>query len=430
MEKIDEVLERIEKGELSLSRLEKELGSPNLAALARRAYLERKLGVSLSSIASTILDFEELYGRNIENPIGAVQIPVGVVGPLRVNGEYARGDFYVPLATTEGALVASVNRGVKAVTESGGATVRVVKDHMTRAPLLWTPSISEALRLVEWIQENRDRLADRVGEVTRHGRLVDIQPFIVGNLVWIRLYYKTGDAMGMNMATIASDRICKEITSSYPGDARCVALSGNMCSDKKPAVINRLLGRGKYVVAEALIPRDTAAKILKAEPEAIDYVNRAKNLLGSAAAGSPSYNAHIANIVAAIFLATGQDEAQVVESSMGFTWTEVRGDSLYISVTLPSLEVGTVGGGTRLPTQREALAIMGVAGGGDPPGVNALKMAEIVAATVLAGELNLIAAIAAGHLASAHILYGRGGWRGVQGEKGSIQGGGGDAPKR
>ena len=406
---IDEYIEKIERGEVSLSRLEAEVGSPNLATLVRRTYLERKLGVSLSSIASTILDFDQLYGRNIENPIGAVQIPVGVVGPLRVNGEHARGEYYIPMATTEGALVASVNRGVKAVTLSGGAVVRVVKDHMTRAPLLWTPSIVEAVKLAEWIRGNMNELASVVGEVTRHGRLIDIQPFIVGNLVWIRLYYKTGDAMGMNMATIASDRVCRRIKEGYDGEVECIALSGNLCTDKKPAIINRLLGRGKYVVAEALIKGDVARKVLKADPASIDYVNRAKNLLGSGVAGSVSYNAHIANIVAAVFLATGQDAAQVVESSLGFTWTEVRGEDLYISVTLPSLEVGTVGGGTRLPTQREALSLMGVAGGGDPPGVNALKFAEILAATVLAGELNLTAAIAAGHLASGHIRFGRGG---------------------
>jgi len=406
---IDEYIEKIERGEVSLSRLEAEVGSPNLATLVRRTYLERKLGVSLSSIASTILDFDQLYGRNIENPIGAVQIPVGVVGPLRVNGEHARGEYYIPMATTEGALVASVNRGVKAVTLSGGAVVRVVKDHMTRAPLLWTPSIVEAVKLAEWIRGNMNELASVVGEVTRHGRLIDIQPFIVGNLVWIRLYYKTGDAMGMNMATIASDRVCRRIKEGYDGEVECIALSGNLCTDKKPAIINRLLGRGKYVVAEALIKGDVARKVLKADPASIDYVNRAKNLLGSGVAGSVSYNAHIANIVAAVFLATGQDVAQVVESSLGFTWTEVRGEDLYISVTLPSLEVGTVGGGTRLPTQREALSLMGVAGGGDPPGVNALKFAEILAATVLAGELNLTAAIAAGHLASGHIRFGRGG---------------------
>ncbi len=419
-EDLERVIERIERGDLSLSRLERELGNANLAALVRRVYLERKLGVSLSSIASTILDFEELYGRNIENPIGAVQVPVGIVGPLRVHGDYARGDFYVPLATTEGALVASVARGAKAVTESGGARVKILRDHMARAPLLWTPSVAEATRLVEWVRDNMDKLRDAVSEVTRHGRLLDFFPYIIGNLVWLRLQYHTGDAMGMNMATIASDRVCRRILEEYPGRVECIALSGNMCSDKKPAIINRLLGRGKTVVAEALVPREVARRILKAEPELIHYVNVSKNLLGSAAAGSPSYNAHVANIVAAVFLATGQDMAQVVESSLSFTWTELREEGLYISVTLPSLEVGTVGGGTRLPTQREALSIMGVAGGGDPPGSNARKFAEILAAAVLAGELNLLAALAAGHLARAHELLGRGGVR--RGGEGGVQG--------
>ncbi len=405
---IDEVVERIEKGELSFSKLEKELGNANLAALARRLFLEKKLGVSLSSIASTILDFEELYGRNIENAIGAVQVPVGVAGPLRVNGDYAKGEFYIPLATTEGALVASVNRGCKAVTLSGGARVKIVRDGMTRAPLLWTPSVEEASRLVEWVRENFQGVKAAAESTTRHGRLVEVQPFQVGNLVWLRFVYHTGDAMGMNMATIASESACNYILDNYPGEARCVALSGNMCVDKKPSCMNKLLGRGKYVVAEALIRRDVAESVLKARPEDIHYVNTAKNLMGSAAAGSLSFNAHYANIIAAIFLATGQDAAQVVESSMGYTWTEVRDGHLYISVTLPSLEVGTVGGGTRLPTQREALALMGVAGGGDPPGSNAKKFAEIVAAAVLAGELNLLAALAAGHLARAHRALGRG----------------------
>jgi hydroxymethylglutaryl-CoA reductase (NADPH) len=411
---LEEILARLERGEVSLSKLEEVLGNANLAVLARRRFLERKLNISLSGIASTILDFEELYGHNIENAIGAVQVPVGIAGPLRVNGDYAKGDFYVPLATTEGALVASVNRGAKAVTASGGAYVKVLKDGMTRAPLIWTPSVVEAVRFVEWVKANMEVLKGKVSEVTRHGRLLDLQPFIVGNLVWLRFIYSTGDAMGMNMATIASDRICSYIEQSYDGEARCISLSGNMCTDKKPAIINRLLGRGKYVVAEALIPASVAESVLKARIDLIHYINQAKNLLGSGVAGSASFNAHYANIVAAIFIATGQDVAQVVESSMGFTWTELRGDSLYISVTLPSLEVGTVGGGTRLRTQREALAIMGVAGGGDPPGVNALKFAEIVAATVLAGELNLLAALASGHLARAHEKLGRGKVRGAR----------------
>jgi hydroxymethylglutaryl-CoA reductase (NADPH) len=407
-DRLEEVVKGIIEGKIKLHEADKVLGNANAGALARRLALEKMLGISLSSIGSTILDFEELVGRNIENPIGAVQIPVGIVGPLRVEGEYAKGVFYVPMATTEGALVASVNRGAKAITLSGGAKTRIVYDGMTRAPLFWTPSVEEAVKLVQWVREHFDEVRREAESTTRHGKLRDIQVFFTGNLVWLRFVYDTGDAMGMNMATIATDKAAEYIVSNFPGKARLVAVSGNMCTDKKPALINQLLGRGKTVIAEALIKRDVALKVLKAPPEEIDYVNKAKNLLGTARAGSPSLNAHFANIVAAIFLATGQDAAQIVESSMGYTWTEVRDGDLYISVTLPSLEVGTVGGGTRLPTQREALSIMGVAGGGDPPGTNAKKFAEIVAATVLAGELNLLAALAANELARAHRLLGRG----------------------
>lgn len=407
-ERIEEVVRGITEGKIRLHEADRILGNANAAALARRLALERMLGVGLSSIGSTILDFEELVGRNIENPIGAVQVPVGVAGPLRVDGEYARGDFYVPLATTEGALVASINRGAKAVTLSGGARARVIHDGMARAPAFWTPGIDEAVRLVQWVRERIEDIRKEAESTTRHGRLIEVQPFITGNIVWLRFVYSTGDAMGMNMATIATDRAAEWILENYPGTARLVAISGNMCADKKPAMINMLLGRGKTVVAEAVIKRDVALKVLKAAPEDIDAVNRVKNLLGSARAGSMSYNAHFANIIAAIFIATGQDVAQVVESSMGYTWTEVRDGDLYISVTLPSLEVGTVGGGTRLPTQREALAMLGAAGGGDPPGTNARRLAEIIAATVLAGELNLLAALAANELARAHRLLGRG----------------------
>ncbi|ABM81353.1 hydroxymethylglutaryl-CoA reductase (NADPH) [Hyperthermus butylicus] len=406
--KLEEVVRGIIEGRIKLHEADKILGNANAGALARRLALEKMLGVSLSSIGSTILDFEELVGRNIENPIGAVQIPVGIVGPLRVRGDYANGDYYVPMATTEGALVASVNRGAKAITLSGGARAKVLRDGMARAPVFWTPGIEEAARFVEWVREHMDEVRREAESTTRHGKLLEVQPFITGNLVWLRFVYETGDAMGMNMATIATDKAAEWILANYPGTVRLIALSGNMCTDKKPALLNMLFGRGKTVVAEAVIKRDVALKVLKARPEEIDFVNRVKNLLGTARAGSFSLNAHFANIIAAIFIATGQDVAQVVESSMGYTWTEVRNGDLYISVTLPSLEVGTVGGGTRLPTQREALALMGVAGGGDPPGSNARKFAEIVAATVLAGELNLLAALAANELARAHKLLGRG----------------------
>ncbi len=407
--KLEDIVDKVLRGEIKLHQLDQLLKSSNLATLVRRRFIERKIGSQLPSLASTIIDFDEIVGRNIENPIGAVQVPVGIIGPLKINGEYAKGEFYVPLATTEGALVASVSRGAKAITLSGGAKTRILYDGMTRAPLLWTPSVEEALRLVEWVKQSFNEIKAVAESTTRHGKLVDIKPYITGNNVWLRFIYTTGDAMGMNMATIATDKACNYIEENFPGTVKCLALSGNMCVDKKPAIINMLEGRGKTVVAEAIISRETALKVLKAEPELIHDINTRKNLLGSARAGAIAYNAHFANIIAAIFIATGQDVAQVVESSMGYTWTEITSNGdLYISVTLPSLEVGTVGGGTRLPTQREALRILGVEGGGDPPGTNARKFAEIIAATVLAGELNLLAALAAKQLARAHIALGRG----------------------
>ncbi|ALU11404.1 3-hydroxy-3-methylglutaryl-CoA reductase [Ignicoccus islandicus DSM 13165] len=405
-EVIDQYLEKLERGELTISKLDKVL-SPNLAAVVRRLFIERKTGKVLSAIASTILDFEELVGRNIENPIGAVQIPLGVAGPLKVNGDYAKGEFFIPLATHEGALVASINRGCKAVTESGGARAKVIKDGMARAPVFVAPNIEKAYQLVQWVREHFDEIKREAESTTSHGKLKEIQPFVMGNNVWLRFVYFTGDAMGMNMATIATEKACDYIEREF-GEAKCLALSGNMCVDKKPAHLNVLCGRGKTVVAEAVIKEEVIRRVFKADAQTIHEVNLRKNLLGSAYAGSLSFNAHFANVIAAIFLATGQDAAQVVESPMGFTWTEVRGNDLYISVTLPSLEVGTVGGGTRLPTQREALEILGVAGGGDPPGTNALKFAEIVASAVLAGELNLLAALAAKELAKAHKALGRG----------------------
>jgi len=391
--------------EVKLHEFEKIYGDANKAAEARRQYLEKVVGVKLENIGKTIIDFNTVVGRNIENVIGAVQIPVGVAGPLLVKGDYANGYFYIPLATTEGALVASVNRGAKFITESGGARVKVLKDGMARAPLFRLPSLIDAVEFVEWVTQHFDELKKAAESTTRHGKLKEVQPFIVGNYVWLRLVFSTGDAMGMNMVTIASDAVAKYIQQHFP-KAKLVALSGNMCVDKKANAVNFLLGRGKTVVAEAVVKREVLER-LGITAEDVHEVNVRKNLIGSALAHSYGFNAHFANIVAAIFIATGQDVAQVVESSMGITSTEPRDEGLYISVFLPSLEVGTVGGGTGLPTQREALALLGVAGSGNPPGTNALKFAEIIAAAVLAGELNLLIALARNELASAHQRLGR-----------------------
>ncbi|MFP3227548.1 MAG: hydroxymethylglutaryl-CoA reductase [Caldisphaera sp.] len=404
---VDEILEKLEKGEISISRLDQALKSSNLAALVRRLYLERKYNIKLSAIASTLLDFEDLVGHNIENPIGAVQVPIGIVGPLKINGEYAKGEFYVPMATTEGALVAGVNRGVKTLTLSGGVKTKIIYDGMARAPLIWTPDVEEANKLSLWLKSNFSQFKELTKQVTSHGELKDMQVFIVGNMVWPRFVFNTADAMGMNMATIASDKICKYIDDNYGGPHKCVSLSGNLCVDKKPSYLDKLLGRGKYVIAEAIIKKEILKDVMRLTSYEIDYINKSKNLLGNAVSGSLSYNAQFANIIAAIFLATGQDMAQVVESSLGYVWTETRGEDLYISATLTSLEVGTVGGGAWLPTQKEALQLLGIAGGGNPQGSNAMKLAEIIASTALAGELNLLAAQAAGELASAHEKLGR-----------------------
>ncbi len=406
-DKLREVIERLKNGEARLSEVDEIVGNKNLGALARRLFLEDIRGVSLSSIGSTIIDFEGIVGRNIENPIGAVQIPLGVAGPLKIVGEHISGEFYIPLATTEGALVASVSRGCKAITMSGGAYAVVYRDGMTRAPLFRTPSVKKSLELARWVSENLDEIKRVAESTTRHGRLVSIEPYIAGNNVWLRFRFTTGDAMGMNMVTIAVDRAARFIEERF-GDAELVALSGNMCVDKKPSYVNAILGRGKSVVAEAIIKKDVVSSVLKTSVEAMVEVNSRKNLLGTSLAGGIGLNAHAANVVAAIFIATGQDVAQVVESSIAYTWLEETPDGdLYASVTLPSLEVGTVGGGTWLPTQREALSLLGVYGPGEPPGANAVKFAEIVASTVLAGEVNLIAAIASGELARAHERLGR-----------------------
>ncbi len=404
---IDEILNRLEKGEISISKLDYFLKSSNLAALVRRLYLEKKYNIKLSAIASTLLDFEDLVGHNIENPIGAIQVPVGIVGPLKINGDYARGEFFVPMATTEGALVAGVNRGVKTLTLSGGVKTKILYDGMARAPLIWTPSVEEAHKLSIWLKGNVDKFKELTKQVTSHGELKDMQIFIVGNMIWPRFVFNTADAMGMNMATIASDRICKYIDDTYEGPHKCISVSGNLCVDKKPSYLDKILGRGKYVIAEAIIKKEILKDVMRLSSYEIDYINKSKNLLGNAVSGSLSYNAQFANIIAAIFLATGQDLAQVVESSLGYVWTETRGEDLYISVTLTSLEVGTVGGGTWLPTQKESLQLLGISGGGNPPGTNSLKLAEIIASTALAGELNLLAAQATGELASAHEKLGR-----------------------
>lgn len=365
----------------------------------RRQAAEEFTGADLGTVAKCGFD-PEAASKNIENMIGTVQIPLGYAGPVKITGEYAQGEFLVPLATTEGALVASISRGMSVMNDGGGVRTMVCADAMTRAPVLRVDGIDHAKRVMDWIDSNMDSIDEAVASTTSHGRLVRIDKYPDGRSLFLRFAYETGDAMGMNMATIATEAVCRMIEKET--GAVMVSVSGNMCSDKKPAAINMINGRGKTVIAEARIPAAVVEKRLHATSEAIVETNYRKNLVGSSLAGTLGANAHAANMVAALYIATGQDPAQVVGGSMAVTTCEDIDGDLYICVRMPTVEVGTVGGGTRLPCQQEALNMIGCLGEG-----KSRKLAEIVAATVLAGELSTIAAQAAGQLGSAHAALGR-----------------------
>ncbi len=395
--------DRLLDGELRFHEVEAETDHDS-ASQARRLALERSENVSLETIGEYAFP-AATADANIENMIGAIQIPVGVAGPVPVEGSRASGEYYLPLATTEGALVASVNRGCSLLRQAGGATARVTKEGMTRAPVFAVPDIDTGASIIEWVTENTDELAEAAESTTNHGTLLDIDPHLVGRRLFLRFRYSTGDAMGMNMVTIATRAACDVIEAET--DAELIALSGNLCSDKKPAAVNAVMGRGRTVTADVELSGSAIKDVLGTTPEAMAELHRSKNVLGSAKAVSLGVNAHAANVVAASFLATGQDEAHVVEGANTITSMRAVDDVLEASVTCASLQVGTVGGGTRLATQREALELIGLAGGGDPSGANADALAEIIAVGVLAGELSLIGALAERQLSEAHERLGR-----------------------
>lgn len=401
MDKKD-IIQKLKNGEMKLYEVDKYSSSAEQAIDIRRKFIEETTNTKLNTISNYTLDMESASKKNIENPIGTIQIPIGVAGPLKINGEYTENkDFYVPLATSEGALVASVNRGCSTITEAGGVNARVIDDKMTRAPVIKAKSGVQAIEIKKWFEDNFQKLKKIAESTTNHGKLLKIDPIlVVGNYIYPRFVYSTGDSMGMNMVTIATEKVLELLLNET--DVQLIALSGNACVDKKPSSINLVEGRGKTVVADIIIPEEIVKNKLKTTAEAIVEVNTAKNLIGSAISGSMGFNAHYANMIGAIFLATGQDIAHVVEGSLGITTAEDRDGDLYFSVTMPDLPIATIGGGTSLKTANESLEILGVAGSG-----NVKKFAEIVIATVLAGELSLMGALAAGHLARAHKELGR-----------------------
>ncbi|KAK9075189.1 hypothetical protein SSX86_003510 [Deinandra increscens subsp. villosa] len=407
-EEDDSIVNSVVSGSIPSYSLESKLGDCLRAASIRRQAVERTTGRSLLGLPLEGLDYDSILGQCCEMPVGYVQVPVGIAGPLLING----CEYMVPMATTEGCLVASTNRGCKAVLASGGATAILLKDGMTRAPVVRFATAERASQLKFFLEDviNFDTLSVVFNKSSRFARLQNIQCAIAGKNLYIRFTCGTGDAMGMNMVSKGVQNVLDFLQNDFP-DMDVIGISGNFCSDKKPSAVNWIEGRGKSVVCEAVITEDVVKKVLKTTVPALVELNMLKNLTGSAIAGAlGGFNAHAANIVSAVFIATGQDPAQNIESSHCITMMEAvnNGKDLHVSVTMPSIEVGTVGGGTQLASQSACLNLLGAKGSNrESPGSNARLLARVVAGSVLAGELSLMSAISAGQLVKSHMKYNR-----------------------
>lgn len=373
------------------------------SAQERREFLEKQLNIKLENISNFSFTEEQVAGRNIENLIGAVQIPLGIAGPLilQANQKTSKQEIYIPLATTEGALVASASRGCKAINESGGAKVLVELVGTTRGPVFKTNGIEHGQKIINWINSHLSLISQITQKTSKHLKLLKIESSLVGRNLFLRFYFDTDDAMGMNMVTIATTKASHLIEAKTK--AELISVAGNYDIDKKPAWLNFVNGRGRKVWAEVTLKKVVIKQVLKTTPEKMAEVVYRKVLIGSAMSGSLGFNAQFANTIAAIFAAAGQDLGHVVEGSLGMTNAEVlKNGDLYFSIYLPSLILGTVGGGTHLPTQQEALNLMGIKKSGD-----SLKLAEIIASAVLALEISLIASQAEDSLAKAHVKLAR-----------------------
>lgn len=336
------------------------------------------------------------YSANIENMIGTVKMPVGVIGPLVINGIHASGGYLVPLATTEAALVASYGRGADVTAEAGGISAAVLYDGVLRTPAFRFKGLAETGLFVNWVVENAEALKDVAEATTSHGRLISLEPFVDSDLCYLLCRYATGDAAGQNMATIATDAVCRHILDQCPIAPKAWYVEGNFSGDKKGSFLGLLTGRGAKVTASVTIPAGIVRTRLGTDIDAmLDYGAVAN--LGSLLSGQFGAQAQYANALAALYIATGQDAACVSESAVGVTRMERRDGGVFVSVTLPNILVGTVGGGTCLPSQAAGLRIMGLQGPG-----HRLALAEVAAGLCLCGEVSIIAAMAAGRFTRAH----------------------------
>ncbi|PSK33981.1 hydroxymethylglutaryl-CoA reductase (NADPH) [Elsinoe australis] len=400
-----EILALVQKGNIPAYSLESALQDHARAVGIRRRLVAQTSNSDeveqsfLHNLPWQQYDYTKIHGRCAENVIGYTQVPLGVAGPLMVDDR----EVFIPMSTTEGTLIASTSRGCKALNAAGGVATEITGDAMTRAPVVHFDNTKQAAAAKRFLDsvEGQAMMKETFGATTGHGALLDCTTRIAGRHLYLRFRARSGDAMGMNMLSKGSEAIVRRLQAEFFPQMRIISLSGNLCTDKKPAAVNWIEGRGKSVVAETRLTPEVLSSVLKTSADSLQELNIAKNYVGSALAGMSTggFNAHAANIVTAVFLATGQDPAQVVTSSNCLTMMEASPDgSLLATVTMPSVEVGTVGGGTHLPAQSAMLDMLGCRRRGLPDGENASNLARIVAAAVLAGELSLCSALASGDL--------------------------------
>lgn len=399
----EEILEKLNKKEIKIHEIENLTNHVN-AALLRKKFINQQ-NVELNSIDRYNFSAESIYKKNCENLIGGVSIPVGIAGPLAININNKISNFYIPLATTEGALVASINRGMKLISKAGGVNTTHKNFGMTRAPVFKTKNLEKSLEFERFIKDNFEQLKKVTEATSNHLTLKDTQVFINGRSVWVRFVYDTQDAMGMNMVGKATDAAATFILSRF--DVKLIALSGNVCVDKKPSQMNNILGRGRGVQAEIFITKETLEEVMKCDIETFYEVGLRKNYQGSIISGSTGFNSQAANIISAIFLATGQDIAHAVDASNTITNVEHEGDGIYFNINIPNLNIGTVGGGTTLGAQNELLNLALKSIDGEIDMNKTELLARIIGATVLAGEISLNGALANNTLACAHDALGR-----------------------
>jgi len=393
----DAIAERVKRTTVPFSK--EDNYSPAIVA-ERQKFAEEYTGVKLHHVNHFSFEAAATKG-NIENFAGVAQVPIGLAGPVLVNGEHAQGEFLVPLATTEGTLVASYNRGIKVLNLSGGVTATVVGDSMQRAPVFDFDSAREARDFAHWVDEHLAEIREEAEATSSVAKLTYVDKYLSNKFVFLRFNYTTGDAAGQNMVGRATFAACSWILENN-STIRHFYLESNFATDKKNSQINIMRTRGKRVTAEATVPRDVLLQHMRVDPETLHYHAGIANV-GAFISGANNNGCHSRNGITAMFIATGQDVANVSESSAGIVYTEVtKAGDLYISITIPSLIVATHGGGTGLPTQRECLEILGCVGKG-----KVKKLAEIIAAVVLAGELSLAAAISSLDWVSSHEQYGR-----------------------